>query len=68
MLRFKYDYVKKGTRSVLGTTVNDDLLMELKTLSIRAKQPMSKMLDVMIMETLKDEESVKQFVTKVRNY
>ena len=67
-IKFKFDYCKLGAREDFGTTVNKDLLLEFKILSKRINQPMSKCLDVMILDILESEEKTKQFVEKVKKY
>jgi hypothetical protein len=67
-IKFTDDYTKLGKRRRLSTMVRDDLLTDFEEISELTTYPMSKMLDVLLMEMMQSENSVKLFLEKVRKY
>jgi len=67
-IKYANDYTKLGKRRRLSTMVRDDLLSDFEEISELTNYPMSKMLDVMLIDILKSEESVHEFLNKVRLY
>lgn len=67
-IKFSDDYTKLGKRRRLSTMVRDDLLSDFEEISEITSYPMSKMLDVLLIEMLESEESVHAFLEKVRRY
>lgn len=67
-IKFADEYTKLGKRRRLSTMVRDDLLSDFEEISSLTNQPMSKMLDVLLMEMMQSEENVKLFLEKVRKY
>lgn len=63
----KYDYTKEPRKQVT-TTVNKELHKQLMILSANIDQPSSKLWDVLLLELFKDEDTVNEFIKKVRQY
>lgn len=64
----KKDYLKLGKRTDVHTTIREDLYEELQIISIKSKEPLTKLFDVLIEETLKDEIKLKEFKNKIKIY
>lgn len=64
----KHDYLELGSRRRLNTNIRDDLLSQFEEISYHSSQPMSKMLDVLLIDLLESEDTVKSFIKKVRRY
>lgn len=67
-IKFSDDYTRLGKRRRLSTMVRDDLLSDFEEISDLTNYPMSKMLDVLLLEMMKSEQSVHEFLNKVRLY
>lgn len=67
-IHFKDDYIKLGSRRRLSTQVRDDLLTKFEEISYYSNEHMSKMLDVLLIDLFSSEESVKNFIQKVKEY
>lgn len=67
-IKYANDYTKLGKRRRLSTMVRDDLLSDFEEISNLTNYPMSKMIDVMLLDILKSEETVHEFLNKVRLY
>jgi hypothetical protein len=67
-IKFSDEYTKLGKRRRLSTMVRDDLLTDFEEISDITGYPMSKMLDVLLIEMMQSEQSVKEFLDKVRKY
>jgi hypothetical protein len=67
-IKFSNDYTKLGKRRRLSTMVRDDLLTDFEEIAELTQYPMSKMLDVLLMEMMQSKESVHEFLNKVRKY
>jgi hypothetical protein len=67
-IKYANDYTKLGKRRRLSTMVRDDLLTDFEEISDLTKYPLSRMLDVLLIEMMKSEESVHEFLNKVRLY
>lgn len=67
-IKFKDDYTKLGKRRRLSTMVRDDLLTKFEEISYYINEPCSKMLDVLLIDLFKSEESVKDFINRVKQY
>lgn len=68
MIKFKTDYLKTGKRQSLHTTIREDLYNELGMLSFKTRQPISKIIDVMIIDIFENEESTKKFLNLLKKY
>ena len=64
----KYDYTKKYRRSNVHTTIADPVYEQFQIQCIKLKQPQTKCLDVILDMVLNDQELLKEFVNRVRNY
>lgn len=67
-IKFSDEYTKLGKRRRLSTMVRDDLLSDFEEISELTTYPMSKMLDVLLMEMMQSEKSVHEFLDKVKKY
>jgi len=67
-IKYANDYTKLGKRRRLSTMVRDDILSDFEEISKLTNYPMSRMLDVMLLEIMTSEESVHEFLNKVRLY
>lgn len=67
-IKFSDDYTRLGKRRRLSTMVRNDILSDFEEISNLTNYPMSKMLDVLLMDMMKSEQSVKEFLNKVRLY
>jgi hypothetical protein len=54
-IKFTDEYTKLGKRRRLSTMVRDDLLSDFEEISELTTYPMSKMLDVLLMEMMQSE-------------
>lgn len=67
-VKFKDDYLKIYPRTPVGTTIRRDVYEKFQMLSIRVKQPTSKMFDVALLQIFKDEKSTQEFLEKLKEY
>jgi hypothetical protein len=67
-IKFSDEYTKLGKRRRRSTMVRDDLLSDFEEISELTTYPMSKMLDVLLMEMMQSEQSVHEFLDKVKKY
>jgi hypothetical protein len=65
--RFRYSYAREPRKNIT-TSINAELHKKLSEISYQYSQPMSKCYDIMIMEIMKDEETIEAFMKKVREY
>lgn len=63
----KYDY-QKYERSDVHTTIRADLYEELQLLSVKVKEPQTKIMDCILELILKDEKMLNELKNKVRLY
>jgi hypothetical protein len=66
-IKSSYDYLKEE-RKTITTTINKKVYKQWKQLSTEIEIPTSKMYDVLIMELFQNEENVKNFIEKVKQY
>ena len=67
-IKFKNNYLQYGDRSNLKTTIRQDLLENLKILSVKCNQPISKIMDVLLLDNLHDEDSINELINKINKY
>jgi hypothetical protein len=65
--RFRYNYAREPRKNIT-TSINAELHKKLSEISYEYGQPMSKCYDIMIMEILKDKNSIEEFMQKVKEY
>lgn len=63
----KYDY-RKYKRANVHTTIREELYERWLILSIKTKQPATKMFDVLISMVLEDEELMEDFKKRLKKY
>ncbi len=66
-IKSKYDY-RKYKRSDVHTTVREDIYTDWQILSVKLRQPSTKMLDIALEMILKDEVLLNEFKNKLRLY
>lgn len=64
----KNDYLKKGKRADVHTTINGDLYEDFQIFCLKIKQPQSKSFDVLIDMVLNDEKLLKEFKNRIKLY
>lgn len=67
-LKLKDEYTQYESRTRLNTTLRDSIHKDITELSILTNQPISKILDVLLLEVFSSEENVQNLVDKVRKY
>ena len=66
--KFKNDYCKKSKRESFNTTLDSNLLSELKYISENTNIPISKLIETAFYPHLQNQESFDNFLEQVRNY
>lgn len=67
-IHFKDDYLKLGKRRRLNTQIRNDLLTKFEDLSYFSNEHISKMLDVLLIDLFKDDDSINKFINQVKKY
>jgi post-segregation antitoxin (ccd killing protein) len=66
--RFKFDYCKNSIRKSFNTTLDKDLIDQLKYIKANTNIPISKLIEVAFQEHLQSQESFDNFMDMVRKY
>lgn len=66
--RSKYSYQQAGKRRQITTTVNEEILDKFIQLSLESGQPRTKMMDIALMQIFESEETLDNFMKKVKEY
>ena len=66
--KFKFDYCKNTVRKSFNTTLDKDLIDQLKYIKENTGIPISKMLEVAMSEHLQSQESFDNFIKMTRQY
>lgn len=66
--KFKFDYCKNSVRKSFNTTLDKDLIDQLKYIKANTGQPISKLIEVAFQEHLQSQESFDKFMDMVRSY
>ena len=64
----KYDYLLINKRENFHSTIREDLYLEFQILAKRYREPMTKILDLLIIDLLSTPESQEQLKIKLHNY
>lgn len=67
-IKFKHNYTQYENRTRINTTLRESVYNDITELSILTNQPISKYLDVILLEVFSSQESVQALVDKVRKY
>ena len=71
-MKFDYittkDYLETGKRSVIHSSIREDLYTEILQVLAVTKEPLSKAIDIFIMDLLNDENKIKDFRNKMLHY
>lgn len=67
-IHMKQDYLKLGPRRRINTNIREDLLELLEEISYHSNQPISKLLDVILIELFESEDNVKKIIEKTIKY
>jgi post-segregation antitoxin (ccd killing protein) len=66
--KFKFDYCQNSERKSFNTTLDKDLIDQLKYIKANTGQPISKLIEVALQEHLQSQESFDNFMDMVRRY
>ena len=66
--KFKNNYCKNSTRVSFNTTLDSQLLSELKYISENINQPISKLIETALYPHLQSQESFDNFLQQVKDY
>lgn len=64
----KYDYLELNTRSNVHTTIREDLYLELSIMSKRMKEPITKILDILVSNIISNSDMQEELKIKLKNY
>lgn len=71
-MNFEYkthkDYLETGDRDSVHTSLRQDLYTEMLKLLAPSREPLSKALDILIIDLLNDDNKIKEFKIKMKNY
>lgn len=67
-IHFKDDYIKLGARRRKNIQIRNDLLTKFEEISYFSGYPISKMVDVLLIEMMQSNETVNSFLNKVKKY
>lgn len=62
------DYLETGERSSIHSSLRQDLYTEMLKLLANSRNPLSKALDILIIDLLSSEANIKEFENKMKNY
>lgn len=66
--KFKFDYCQNSVRKSFNTTLDKDLIEQLKYIKSNTGIPISKMLEVAMQPHLQSQESFDNFIKMTRDY
>lgn len=67
-IKFKNSYTQYEPRERINSTLRQSLYDDIVELSILTSEPISKMFNVMLIDIFQSQESVQEFIDKVRKY
>ena len=66
--KFRFDYCKNSKRVSFNTTLNEDLVEQLKYIKKNTKIPISKLIEVSFQPHLQSQETFDNFLDMVKKY
>ena len=64
----KHDYLKLGKRENVHSTIREDIYLDLQILSKQFKEPITKILDILVLEIISDKNKQQELKNKLQNY